>query len=890
MSLAEYQRKRDFKKTAEPSGNGRAKSGAGYHFVIQKHDASRLHYDFRLEHDGTLKSWAVPKGPNLDPAVKSLAVQVEDHPLDYADFEGIIPEGEYGGGTVMVWDRGTWEPEEDADRGFKDGKLKFTLHGEKLHGSWALVRMGGKAGDGGKNWLLIKHRDQAARPNAKTDFLARHARSVVSGRNIEEIAADADRTWSSEKATSGKSSAQTTKASTKPPRTKRSVKRAGRVTKKAAAAAKSGDVSSLPGARAAKLPRAFNPQLATLASEVPQGDDWLHELKFDGYRILAFVRGGKVRLVTRNGHDWTHRFPTIAAAVAELGVDEATLDGEVVSLDVKGRSDFQELQNFLKRGVDSSLVYYLFDAPYLGGYNLTDTPLVARKQALERVLASMHAKNDGTLRYSDHIRGHGDEVLHQACGANQEGIISKRTDSHYQSTRSPSWLKNKCHRRQEFVIGGFTRPEGSRVGLGALLLGHYREGELIYAGRVGTGFTDTSLRELAAKLKRRVRATPPFSDKLSRAEVRGVRWVQPDLVGEVEFTEWTDDGHLRHPSFKGLRADKPAREIVREEPNMPIKKPKRSSSKRNGNTSKRPAAKSENSVAGVTITHPDRVLYADAGVTKLDLARYYEQIADWILPQIVGRPLTIVRCPAGQGGECFYQKHWTDSLPDAVHSVDVDASDGVDKYVLVNDLAGLVSLVQMGVLEFHPWPARDDNLERPDRLVFDLDPGEGVAWAAVVAGAKMMRDRLADLGLETFVRTTGGKGLHVVAPLGRRNSWEELKAFAKLVADAVVRDDPKHFIATMSKAKRRGKIFVDYLRNQRGATAIASYSTRSRPGATVATPLDWKELTARLDPQKFTVTTVPRRLAKLSVDPWKKISQVKQSITAKMLKAVDATK
>lgn len=878
MSLQKYKRKRDFHKTAEPAGK-LAKSAGGRRFVVQKHDASRLHYDFRLEQGGVFKSWAVPKGPNLDPAVKSLAVQVEDHPLDYADFEGTIPEGQYGGGTVMVWDHGTWEPEEDATRGFKSGKLKFKLHGEKLKGSWALVRMGGTAGEGGRNWLLIKHKDKAARPNATSDFLARHARSVVSGRKMEEIAADADRTWNSDK------SAKRKKAVAKPSMKRVKKKAAKRTTKhqrrkptSRRQGLASDDVGSLPGARPGKIPRTFKPQMATLSADVPAGEDWLHELKFDGYRMLAFVSGGKVRLVTRNGNDWTQRFPSIAKAVAQLDIDDSILDGEVVWLDAEGRSDFQELQNFLKRGVDSSLVYYLFDAPYLVGYNLMETPLIQRKRALERVVQAANAANDGPLRYSDHIQGQGGVVLKQACQADQEGIVSKRADSGYQQTRSTAWLKEKYHQRQEFVIGGYTRPEGSRVGFGALLLGYYRDGDLVYAGRVGTGFTNDTLRDVSGKLIPRVRATPPFVDPPTGAESRDVRWVKPVLVGEVEFTEWTDEGLLRHPSFKGLRSDKPAEEIVREQRKMAVKQ--------SGATRRSKGAKSHSVVAGVRITHPDRVLYAGARVTKLDVARYYEQMADWILPYVSGRPLTIVRCPDGQGGEGFYQKHWTESLPDAVRSVDVEVSDGVDKYVMIEDLAGLVSLVQMGVLEFHPWSARDFNLRRPDFLVFDLDPGEGVAWKNVVAGAKAMRGKLTSLGLESFPRTTGGKGLHVVVPILRRSTWKIAKAFAKAIADAMVRDDPRRFIATMSKAERRGKIFVDYLRNQRGATAIASYSTRARAGATVATPLNWDELTARLDPRKFTVKTVPARLAELKADPWADFAAQKQSISAKLMAAL----
>jgi len=897
MSLREYQRKRDFRKTAEPAAKGspnRGENADGFRFVVQKHDASRLHYDFRLEYDGVLKSWAVPKGPNLDPAVKSLAVQVEDHPLEYADFEGIIPAGEYGGGTVMVWDRGTWEPEVDPQRGFKTGKLKFKLHGEKLKGSWALVRMGGTAGEGGKNWLLIKHRDSAARPNAKSDFLARHARSVISGRKMEEIAADADRTWSSSSKSNGKKKAvKKVKATNTTRTTKKKATAKPRARRKSparrSAAFNARDAADLPGAKQAKLPRTFKPQFATLSVAAPVGDDWLHELKFDGYRILAFISKGKVRLVTRNGKDWTHRFPSLAAAITELPVDSAILDGEVVSLDAHGRSNFQELQNFLRRGDDSTLVYYVFDAPYLAGLDLTDTPLVDRKQVLSKLILAENVENVGPLRFSDHIAGSGDEVLRQACGAHQEGIISKRANAPYRQFRSPSWLKTKCHQRQEFVIGGFTRPEGSRVGFGALLLGHYRDGELLYAGRVGTGFTNSSLRELTAKLKQHQRKSPPFANPPTGAEARGVRWVRPDLVGEVEFTEWTDDGLLRHPSFKGLRTDKPAKEIVREEPQLATRKTaaRAKAATRSKHSVKKAAKSAGDVVAGVKITNSDRVLYKANGVTKLDLARYYETIAEWILPYVGGRPLTIVRCPAGEGGECFYQKHWTESLPYAVGSIDVDPSAAVDKYVMVDDVAGLVSLVQMGVLEFHPWSAPADNMERPDMLVFDLDPGEGVAWSAVVAGAKAMRERLADLGLESFLRTTGGNGLHVVVPLAHRYSWEEAKSFAKAVADAMVADDPRHYVATMTKEKRRGKIFVDYLRNQRGATAIASYSSRSRPGATVAAPLAWSELTARLDPKRFTVESIPARLTRLRRDPWADFFKTRQSLTAKMLAAVE---
>ncbi len=849
MSLKEYKRKRDFKKTPEPSGDWR-ESAPGRQFVIQKHAASRLHYDFRLELGGTLKSWAVPKGPSLDPSVKALAVQVEDHPLDYATFEGVIPKGEYGGGTVMVWDRGTWEPEVDPVKGLKQGKLKFRLYGEKLCGSWALVRMRGRADDDGKNWLLIKHNDECARPNAKSDSLTRKQRSVVSGRNMEEIAQDADRVWSSNGKAAAKSCAR--KAVSKSP--KKSQANTGNgassngVAQKTHSPITSSDLAKLTGAHRAKQPTDFRPQLATLASRVPTGNDWLHELKFDGYRALAFFENGKVRLISRNGNDWTARFRAVADALRTLPIKNGILDGEVVSLDASGVSNFQQLQNQMKRGDDDSLVEYLFDVPHLLGYDLTQTPLVERKQALARLVLSTNPKNEGPYRYSDHIQGHGDKILQQACDNRMEGIISKRADSNYQQSRSASWLKVKCLKQQEFVITGYTRPEGSRVGFGALLLGYYNDqGKLVYAGKVGTGFTTQSLRELTTELKKRRVDSSPFKQLPKGIPRRGITWVRPELVGEIEFSEWTSDGRLRQPSFQGLREDKPPEKVTREMPKSPAAlknsnngamktKTKRATTNRTKPGGSKPTATSRNGkgeavVAGVRLTNPDRVLYPEQEFTKRDLAEYYERVADWILPYLVKRPLTLVRCPEGYTGECFFQKHFTGSLPDAVRTVMVPIKGKREEYVAVDDIAGVVALVQMGVLEIHPWPSREDKLERPDQIVMDLDPGEGAAWKAVVEGAKEVRDRLAAVGLTSYLRTSGGKGLHVVVPLARRNTWDELKQFAKSIADTMTRESPDRYLATLSKAKRRGKIFVDYLRNQRGATAIASYSTRRKAGA-----------------------------------------------------------
>lgn len=887
MGLKEYHRKRDFRRTPEPKGK-LGDATPGRMFVVQKHAARRLHYDFRLELDGTLKSWAVPKGPSLNPATKALAVHVEDHPLEYATFEGIIPQGEYGGGTVMVWDHGTWEPDGDPARQYRAGKLSFELHGEKLRGGWTLVRMSGRAGEDGKNWLLIKRQDKAA--SKRRDIVAAEPASVVSGREMQEIAADADRVWSnngrSDHAANGKKARKTTKKPATPSASNNGKGRVGRPQKPAAGATVIGnrDLAKLPGAKRASLPRKFKPQLAVLAAEVPTGDDWLHEMKFDGYRLLAFVDHGTVRLITRNGNDWTHRFGTIRKELESLPVETAILDGEIVSLNKDGLSDFQELQNLLKRGNANSLVYYVFDGPYLNGFNLQSTPLVERKQFLARLLLSGTPNNDGVLRYSDHIQGSGESVLTSACRHAMEGVVSKRADSPYEQRRSPTWLKVKCLKRQEFVIGGFTKPSGARVGFGALLLGYYEGDRLMYAGRVGTGFTNDTLRQLKAELKQRRADSPAFANPPTGAEARGVTWVRPELVGEVEFTEWTDEGLLRHPSFQGLREDKRPRQIYREEPmTMPKTKshpgkPTKSSAGSASTKLKAGARKADAVVAGVTITHPDRVLYPEQGVTKLDLAKYYEAVADWVLPYVTNRPLTLVRCPSGRAGACFYQKHMKDTLPDGLRSVTIQEKDKADEYVVVDDLAGLVSLVQMSVLEIHPWGARADQIEKPDLIVFDLDPGPGVEWDDIVTGARLLRKRLDGAKLNSFVRTSGGKGLHVVVPLKPGGSWEDVKEFARAFAQAVAHDDPRRYIATASKAKRKGKIFVDYLRNSRGATAIASYSTRARAGAPVAMPLDWKELSKVKSGDQYTVFNAVRRLGTLRKDPWESFFKLRQSL------------
>lgn len=874
MVLDEYRRKRDFNKTQEPSGGHATKNGR-QRFVIQKHAASRLHYDFRLELDGVLKSWAVPKGPPLDPSIKSLAVEVEDHPLDYANFEGTIPAGQYGGGTVMIWDQGTWRPEGDALTGLRRGKLNFELAGEKLHGNWSLVRMHGR--DRGKsndknNWLLLKRDDESARRGPLRDD---KAKSVVSGRTMEEIAAAADRVWQSDRAEGQESKAFNKTKPRRPPKRKGTPDSNGSTSPTAAA-----------GAQCQPMPTEISPQLATLVREVPSGDQWVHELKFDGYRLLAFVDSGHVKLCTRKGNDWTAKFPSLATALAALEVKNAIFDGEVVALDKNGATNFQKLQNWLHRGNDDSLVYYVFDLPYLNNISLAASPLSERKALLEKTLLAHHAENEGPLRYSEHIQGQGPQVVEYACRSHMEGVISKRLDSPYSPGRTTTWVKTKCLQRQEFVIGGFTKPAGSRTGFGALLLGIYDGDQLTYCGNVGTGFSQTSLAQIKRRLDLLKTKQPPFENP-PRAARRNTTWVKPELVAEVEFAEWTEDGMLRHPSFQGLREDKPAREIGRESARESA--PSAEKSKARGTRTKSPVARSRNgndaTIAGITLTHPDRVIYPEQKLTKLDLANFYKEIADWILPHVANRPLTIVRCPQGSGHQCFYQKHLTEAMPDVLVGVPIDDKGTAETYVGLKDLPGLIALVQMGVLEFHPWGAKADDVERPDRLIFDLDPGAGVAWPAVVKGAQDLREFLAEQGLECFLRTSGGKGLHIVVPLVRRATWDVAKEFAHNVALALTNRHPARYLATMSKAQRRGKVFIDYLRNQRGATAVASYSTRARANAPVATPLLWDELKKPLVPDQFTVRNLPERLAKLKSDPWQGFFEVRQSLTAKITRA-----
>jgi bifunctional non-homologous end joining protein LigD len=838
MALEAYQKKRDFTVTSEPRGGKRGKRTKGNSFVIQKHAARRLHYDFRLEMDGVLKSWAVTRGPSLVPGEKRLAVHVEDHPLEYGSFEGTIPKGEYGGGTVIIWDRGEWTPLGDARKAYAKGHLEFELKGEKLGGRWHLVRMAGKPREKRENWLLIKGDDEAAREEADPDILEEQPQSVATGRDIDAVSGE-EPGWSSK-------TGRITKAS----RARAKKEAASKPAEPAAEAATGADPSSVKGVKKAALPAFVEPALATLAASPPTGSKWIHEIKFDGYRIQARVEAGRVKLLTRSGLDWTRKFGRqIGSTLAELPVKKALIDGEIVVENDAGASDFSALQADLGEGRAERFIYYCFDLMHLDGYDLTASPLAERKALLQGILPKA-----SVLRYSDHFREEGPLVLQHACRLSLEGIVSKQSDGPYRSGRGKSWIKSKCSARQEFVIGGYVPSTVSKKAIGSLVLGQYEGGKLEYSGRVGTGFTIKVAEELQARLDRMREKESPFTGKLSAAEARQVRFVRPDLVAEIEFRAWTADGLLRHASFRGIREDKAAKEVVREGPN--------------GKAGKSVHAATAQQRT-VKLTHPDRLYWPDDGVTKEGLADYYADVWRHIAPFVTGRPLALLRGPNGITGELFFQKHAWKGLNKNIRLVNDPAEPQDQPLIAIDSLDGLMGLVQSGVLEIHPWGSTLADWERPDMIVMDLDPGEGVAWQAVIDAALEVRERLKQAGLESFAKTSGGKGLHVVAPLKPKAAWPEVKAFTKSIADAMAADSPDKYVATIAKAKRTGKILVDYLRNQRGATAVAAYSTRARPGASVSMPLAWDELGPDIGPAHFTVYNAPQRLAALESDPWR---------------------
>lgn len=867
MSLTEYQHKRDFKVTTEPAGKQPA--AKGWLYVIQKHAASHLHYDFRLQLGDVLKSWAVPKGPSLDPSTKRLAMKVEDHPVAYGDFEGTIPAGEYGGGTVMLWDRGTWTPLEDPEQGHRKGRLKFELHGEKLTGAWMLVRKGGTKDVDERHWFLIKERDASA--SDTEDIVESLPDSVTTHRTLDEIAAAQDRQWTGKKSATRQSNARAKTAKPKPKQPRSTHIRA--------------ELKTLTGAKRSKQPDFIAPQLATLVDQAPDGDQWLHEIKLDGYRMQCHIASGKAQFISRNQQDWTDKFPELAKIAAELTPQNVILDGEVVAVDQQGVSQFQLLQNAFKQRTTDTLHYYVFDILYLNGYDLRPVALVERKRLLAELLQS--ATEQKHILLSEHVVGNGPSFFEEARKLKLEGIISKLAERPYLSGRSGEWLKTKTSHREEFVIGGYTDPGGSRAGFGALLLGYHQNGnKLVYAGKVGTGFSHETIANLMSRLMRLDAERSPFTDLNGKTgEARHAHWVRPELVAQIEFSNWTQDGRLRHPAFLGLREDKPAKEVVREaakevkQVNPTSAVPARSRTK-SKTRERMPAADNQTTeIAGVRLSHPAKVLYADQGITKLELAEYYVAIEKWILPHVSGRLLVLVRCPKGAGKECFYQKHPGRGTFEGLRQIPVREKNSTENYVVLDDLQGLVTLVQLGVLEIHIWGSRADDFERPDRLIFDLDPDPSVEWPQVIECAQQIRQFFTDLGMTTFLKTTGGKGLHLVLPIQRRHDWDEVKQFCHAVATSIVTADPARYTDNMSKAARKGKIYIDYLRNQRGATSVAPYSTRSRPGAPVSVPIAWEELSTAMRSDHFTIRNLPERLARLKQDPWKDIYKIRQSIT-----------
>ncbi len=862
MALERYRQKRDFRVTPEPSGKVGARRSRGLTFVVQKHAATRLHYDFRLELNGVLLSWAVPKGPSLDPNDKRLAMHVEDHPLEYGEFEGVIPSKQYGAGTVMVWDRGTWMPKTDPGEAYAKGHLKFELHGEKLKGIWNLVKSrSGKYG--GDSWLLFKEADDFARLGAQALITEDRPDSVVTGRNINEIAAQKDRVWNSN---------QSVAANVK----------GGAIRKRNSGPSSS--LAKLKGARKAPLPERIDAQLATLAKSPPAGPNWIHEIKYDGYRMLCRIVGGEVHMFSRNGKDWTGNFPSIVRALARLPVESAWLDGEAVVVDDAGRTSFQALQNALAGAATTTPSYFAFDLLYLDGVDLRGVELIERKRLLEQLLSSMPA----TVKYSEHFAAPGPAFLHNVAALGLEGMVSKRADLPYQAGRGPAWQKIKSARRQELVIGGFTDPEGSREGFGALLLGVYEpDGRLSYSGKVGTGFTAESLGQVRRALAPLEQKESPFHDPPRGAEARRAHWVKPVLVAEILFTEWTDDGTLRHPSFQGLRSDKPAAEVVRERAANTG-----DGDKREVAMSRTPArlpvnAKAKDAIAGVILSNPDKILYPEARFTKRDLALYYAAVGEWMLPHLRDRPLTLVRCPNGWDKKCFYQKNADDSIPEAISRVRIDDADGGHSlYTMANSVTAIVALLQMGVLEIHPWGSRAGKLAYPDRIIFDLDPDEDLPWSDVKQAVLVVKTLIENIGLAAFLKTTGGKGLHVVVPIESTVRWDHVKGFTKAVAELLERTFPDRFTAKLLKVSRHGRIFIDYLRNAEGATAVAAYSLRAKANAPVSTPIDWDELKKDVRFAYFNAHNVPPRLSKLKADPWRKLADHASSLTPAVMAKV----
>lgn len=810
MPLEEYRAKRDFGKTPEPAGG--APSPDALRFVVQQHHASRMHWDFRLELDGVLLSWAVPKGPSLDPVDKRLAVRTEDHPIDYADFEGVIPAGEYGAGNVIVWDRGTWEPMGDAHAGMAKGDFKFRLFGEKLIGGWVLVKLKPRGNEKGENWLLIKERDEHVRAHGDFDVIAQRPESVISGRTVEEVAEGGGGTFG---------------------------------------------------------PPQF--ALCTLVTAAPFGPEWLAEVKYDGYRLAIVLRDGSARCFSRSGNDVTDRFAALARAAEHLPAASAVLDGEAVVFDDRGATSFGELQNALA-GAPERVSFVAFDLLELNGHDLRPLTTVQRQELLATLLKPAGVKREAPgMVVAGHVTGDSAAFLEAACAQGLEGAVFKRADAPYPAGRTRQWLKVKCRREQEFVVGGYTEAQGSRTGFGALLLGYRDEtGALRYAGRVGSGFSDRELRELAAVLQDASSEASPFTPVPQDLGGRAAHWVEPRLVVQVAFAEWTPDGLLRQPSFIAVRDDVDPAAVQREREEPDSSAEPEPSADAVAEADAGVPAQDGAVVLGVRVSNPDKRLFPESELTKAELARYYEAIAPWMLPEVAERPLTLVRCPVGDAKSCFYQRHPERGLA-APLTVIRHASanhEESDDWIALDSAAGLVALAQMGVAEIHTWLSRADAPGRPDRIVFDLDPGDGVGWEDVAEAARVVAEECAALGLTPFLKSTGSKGLHVVVPIEPVWEFARVHAMAKAFAESVAARSPQRFTARMPKKERAGRVFIDYVRNSEGASAVAAYSTRHLPGPSVAVPLAWEELDdAQLDIRAFTPARVLQRV-RAGVDPW----------------------
>ncbi|NUZ05571.1 DNA ligase D [Piscinibacter koreensis] len=976
-ALQRYYDKRDFSITSEPTG-GTPSAGGTLSYVIQKHAATRLHYDFRLELDGTLKSWAVPKGPSFDPADKRMAVHVEDHPLGYATFEGTIPPKQYGAGQVIVWDRGTWEPIGDPRAGYAAGKLKFRLYGEKLHGGWTLVRMHRRAGERQEPWLLIKERDDAARPASEFNVVEELPASVLSGATIEDqragsgksakplatatpaeaaAAADAAPEPAAKKPTRSATKGSAASASKTAAPAKKTAWRAAAKGTKASAAAKAptkrakptepeplaqpaepaasppeagDDTLALPaGAQPAAVPATLAPQLATLVASAPHDAGWVYEIKFDGYRLLARIDGGDVRLFTRNGNDWTDKLVSLARDLKQLALPAGWYDGEIVVVGSGGAPDFNALQNAFEASKTEAIQYYLFDLPFCAGHDLRSVPLVERRALLDTVLGRATADHPASrIRYSQDFPSTPEELLQNACRMRLEGVIGKRADSPYVGKRSPNWIKLKCTQRQEFVIGGWTDPQGSRTGIGSLLLGiHDEAGNLRFAGGVGTGFDEATLRMLRKRLDAIGAAKTPFVEK--PRDVRG-HWVEPTLVAEVSFGEWTRDGRVRHAVFHGLRSDKPAESITREEAKpgavveaaadaevaqaapAPRSEGKATQGKEAPAASAHAAAKSTGKAAsktaaktsattpakkraaaddaptaeslGVRVSNPDRVIDPSTGATKVDVVNHYLHVARLMLPHLAGRPVSMVRAPTGITGPHVFQRHAETLKIAELKKLDPSILPGKPPMVEIDSFTALISAAQANVIEFHTWNSPSKAADKPDRMIFDIDPGEGVGWKQIQEAADITGKLLDELGLASFLKTSGGKGLHVVVPLTPKDRWERVKDVSEAIVAHLSRVFPDRFVLKSGPKNRIGRIFVDYLRNGFGATTAAAYSVRARPGLGVSVPCSWDELGSLTSGAHWTVATMPERLDEPG-DPWRAYWTTRQTL-AKAAKAL----